>query len=187
MGIQIPSRKGAQQPPHFRLTLLWHGRPSQQLLSSCLILGEVSYWKTSHVHFKSSVVYHCVPLPRSADLLTSNIRSRYKVITVVITFGVSRIYDAKCIVVTRVCVPVCLCVCLSVRGRMPTLFCTDPDVTWRSGRGCPLVVHYWEDLQSVHGLRCYGNITRTRNVSEYVLVLALCLVMWCDLAVDGGD
>ena len=32
------------------------------------------------------------------------------------------------------------------------------------------------DLQSVHGLRCYGNITRTRNVSEYVLVLALCLV-----------
>jgi len=24
----------------------------------------------------------------------------------------------------------------------------------------PLVVHYWADLQSVHGLRCYGN---TRN------------------------
>jgi len=20
---------------------------------------------------------------------------------------------------------------------------TDPDVTWGSGRGCPLVVHYW--------------------------------------------
>jgi len=27
------------------------------------------------------------------------------------------------------------------------------------------------------GLRCYGNITRTRNVSEYTLVLALCLVL----------
>ena len=40
----------------------------------------------------------------------------------------------------------------------------------------PLVVHYWADLQSVHGLRCYGNITRTRNVSEYMLVLAVCLV-----------
>jgi len=26
-------------------------------------------------------------------------------------------------------------------------------------------------------LRCYGNITRTRNVSEYMLVLALCLVV----------
>jgi len=28
----------------------------------------------------------------------------------------------------------------------------------------------------VHGLRCCGNITRTRNVSEYVLVLTVCLV-----------
>jgi len=27
----------------------------------------------------------------------------------------------------------------------------------------------------VHGLRCYGNITRTRNVTEYMLVPALCL------------
>jgi len=38
------------------------------------------------------------------------------------------------------------------------------------------IVHYWADSQSVRGLRCYGNITRTRNVSEYMLVLALCLV-----------
>jgi len=55
-------------------------------------------------------------------------------------------------------------------------YCTDPDVTWGSGRGCPLVVHDLADFQSVHGLRCYGNITRTRNVSEYMLVLAVCLV-----------
>ena len=41
----------------------------------------------------------------------------------------------------------------------------------------PLVVHYWADLQSVHGLRCYGNITRTRNISEYMLILALYLVL----------
>jgi len=75
----------------------------------------------------------------------------------------------KCIVVTRVCV--CFCVAAACQH-----YCTDPDVTWRSDRGCPLVVHYWADLQSVHGLRCYGNITRTRNVSEYMLVLALCLV-----------
>jgi len=55
--------------------------------------------------------------------------------------------------------------------------CTDPDVTLRNGMGCRLVVHYWEDSQSVHGLRYYGNITQTRNVSEYyMLVLALCLV-----------
>ena len=50
--------------------------------------------------------------------------------------------------------------------------------------GCSLVVHYWADLQSVHGLRCYGNITRTRNVSEYMLVLALCLVKYVVSNVD---
>jgi len=38
-------------------------------------------------------------------------------------------------------------------------------------------VHYCADLQSVHGLRCYGNTTQTRNVSEYMLVLAQCLVV----------
>ena len=111
----------------------------------------------------------------------------------------------------------CMSVCLSAAVRPH--YCTDPDVTWGRGRGCPLVVHYWADLQSVHRLRCYGNITRTlvyagcarvadkwpagdggvlnitavawtagfqwwhsgditrtQNVSEYMLVLALCLV-----------
>jgi len=68
-----------------------------------------------------------------------------------------------------------LCVCLSAAA-CPH-YCTDPDVTWGSGiEDASLVVHCWVDLQSVHGLRCYGNITRTRNVSEYMLVLALCLV-----------
>jgi len=73
-----------------------------------------------------------------------------------------------------------LCVCLSVRGRMPTLL-HELICNLGSGRGCPLVVHYLVDLQSGHGLCCYGNITRTRNVSEYILVLALCLfvhVFW---------
>ena len=54
---------------------------------------------------------------------------------------------------------VCLCVCLPVCGRMPTLL-HGPGCNLGSGRGCPLVVHYWEDLQLVHGLRCYDN---TRN------------------------
>ena len=75
--------------------------------------------------------------------------------------------DAKCIVVTYVCV--------SVRGRMHTLL-HGPGCNRGSGRRCPLVVHYWADLQSVHGLRCYGNISRTRNVSKCMLVLALWLV-----------
>jgi len=67
---------------------------------------------------------------------------------------------AKCIVITRVC----LCVCLSTAA-CPH-YRTDPDVTWGNVRGCPLVVHYWADLQSVHGFRCCGNIARTRNVRE---------------------
>ena len=130
--------------------------------------------------------------------------------------------------------------CLSVAACLH--YCTDSDVTWGSGRGCPLVVHYWADLQSVHGLRCYGStrnawqspvvirqahrtphalrmpaktpltsnkidapavcatlsattpfhfvhtagdvVTRTRNVSEYMLVLALCLVKQCTGAIN---
>ena len=79
----------------------------------------------------------------------------------------------------RVCVSVFLCVCLSVwlSAAACQHYCTDPDVTWGSGRGCLLVVHYWADLQSVDMLRCYGNLTRTRNVSEYMIVLVVCLVM----------
>jgi len=130
-------------------------------------------------------------------------------------------------VVTRVC----LSVCVSVHGAC-LHYCTDPDITWWNGRRCPIVVHYWVDLQSVHRLRCYDNTMgmrsraqresarptarstphelrmpaksplagdkidahatcavpfrpycggvaiRTRNVSEYVLVLALCLVCY---------
>jgi len=59
----------------------------------------------------------------------------------------------------RLCVCLCLCVCLSAAVRPH--YCTDPDVTWGCGRACPLIVHYWADLQSGHGLHSYGNITRT--------------------------
>ena len=71
--------------------------------------------------------------------------------------------NAKCILVTRVCVSlsVCVCVCVSVACHIPTLL---------HGPGCNfggmVVVQYWVDLQSVHGFRCYDNIARTRNVSE---------------------
>jgi len=89
-------------------------------------------------------------------------------------------------VVTRVCVCVSVCVSVCLSAAACPHYCTDPDVTWGSGRGCPLVVHYWTDLQSVHGLRCYDNITRTRNVSEHMLVLALLSfsnIYRCNLAV----
>ena len=31
-------------------------------------------------------------------------------------------------------------------------------------------MHYWANVQPVHGLCCYGNVTRTRNVSEYACI-----------------
>jgi len=78
-----------------------------------------------------------------------------------------------CLSVNSVCVCVCVSVCLSAAVRPH--YCTDPDVNWGYGRGCPLVVHYWADLQPGHGLRCHGNITRTlatslrpsRNMTTY--------------------
>jgi len=55
-----------------------------------------------------------------------------------------------------VCLSVCLSLCLSLRGRMPTLL-HRPRCNLGEWWGSPQVVHYWADLQSVHGLRCYGN------------------------------
>jgi len=67
-----------------------------------------------------------------------------------------------------------LSVCLSLAAFQH--YCTDPDVTLENGRQCPLVVHYWADLQSVHGFRCYDNIAPNAKFSE-CSVLALCLVL----------
>ena len=43
---------------------------------------------------------------------------------------------------------------------------------WGNGRGCPLVMYYSEDLQLVHGFRCYDIIAPNANCQR-VLVLAL--------------
>jgi len=86
-----------------------------------------------------------------------------------ITFRVSvRRREMYCIVVTRVCVSVCLSL-----AAFPDYY-TDPDVTRGNGRGFAIAVHYWADLQSVRGFRCYDNITRTRNVSECSYSLYAC-------------
>jgi len=70
----------------------------------------------------------------------------------IVTFRVSRRPREMYCGHARLCV--CVCVCLSAAA-CPH-YCTDPDVTRESGKGCPLVLHYWADLQSVHGLRCCG-------------------------------
>jgi len=73
---------------------------------------------------------------------------------------------AKCVLV--------IAICLSLVA-FPH-YCTDLDVSWGNGKGCHLVVHYWADLQSVHGFRCYDNIAP--NVKcQRVLVFTLCLVI----------
>ena len=89
--------------------------------------------------------------------------------------------DAKCILVTRICLSVCL------SAAVFTQYCTDPDVTCGNGRGCPLVVHYWTVLvmQSVHGLRCYHNIARMRNVSDCLYSLYKWLADICKLLTGG--
>jgi len=95
-----------------------------------------------------------------------------------VTFRVSRRYDAKCILVTAVCVYVCV----SVPRRMPTLL-HGLGCNLRNDRGCPLLVHYCAGLQSVHGFRCYDNITPNAKCQQ-VIVLAVCLViisLWTSL------
>jgi len=99
-------------------------------------------------------------------------------LTTCITFRVSRrrreMY--KLIGHARVSVCVCMSVCPSLHAHT-TAVCTYPGVglTWGNGRGCPLIVHYWADLQSVHGFRCYSNIALNAKCQR-VLVLVLCLV-----------
>ena len=59
-------------------------------------------------------------------------------------------------------------VCLSLDAF--SHYCTDPDVTWGMVEGalsCTVVVHYWADLQSVHGFRCYDNIHVCKLIALY--------------------
>jgi len=73
------------------------------------------------------------------------------------TWGVD---EAKCVLVTAVCVSVCV----SVPHHIPTLL-HGPGCKLRKCRGCPLVVHCWVDLQFVHWFRCYDKC-RMQNVRE---------------------
>jgi len=42
----------------------------------------------------------------------------------------------------------------------------DPDVTWGRGRGCPLVVHYWADLQARVALLWQHNMNRCYRLAS---------------------
>jgi len=58
-------------------------------------------------------------------------------------------------------VSVCVFVCLSAAA-CPH-YCTDPDVTWESGRGCPLVVQYWRITGFT--IMCYTNLLLTLTLT----------------------
>ena len=67
--------------------------------------------------------------------------------------------EAKCILVTAICVSVC-------PSPIFPHYCTDPDISCGNGRACALIVHYWAYLQSVHGFRCYDDIVPNVNLSS---------------------
>jgi len=76
-----------------------------------------------------------------------------------------------------------LCVCLSVRGRMPTLL-DGPGCNLGNGRG-PLVVHCWADLQSVHEFHCYDDSAvricsrcTWQHSGEREMSASTCLWLW---------
>jgi len=131
------------------------------------------------VHFRTSFGYLCRPftsvrpavvgviwiadilicgwLPAHATLLLWVVVATCSVITFCVSRRRRKMYCGHARL--SVCLSVCVSVCLS--AAVCPHYCTDLGVTWGSGRGWLLVVHYWADLQSVRGLRCYSNITRT--------------------------
>ena len=56
------------------------------------------------------------------------------------------------------CLCVCLSMCLSVWPSPHSHTTARTRMQLAGMAGVPLVVHYWANLQSVHGFRCYDNI-----------------------------
>ena len=80
------------------------------------------------------------------------------------------------------CVCVCMCVCVSVclfAYSSPHAHTTARTRTLGNGKECPLVVHFWADLQSVHDLYAMTSQRRTRNVSECLYSLCAWFDLYC--------
>jgi len=113
---------------------------------------------TQQVMSTTLLFIHCQTEVNISNMLSFTTSEFFFYGFVIIKFCLSRRQRKMYCGHARLCLCVCLSVCLST-AVFPH-YCMDPDVTWGSGRGCP-IVHYWADLQSVHGLHFYGNITRT--------------------------
>jgi len=79
-----------------------------------------------------------------------------------------RVVDDECILVA------CICVCLTVCCRTLTVL-HGPGCNLGGMVGCPLIAHYWADLQPVHRCLCYDK-TAPNVKCQRVIVLALRLV-----------
>jgi len=96
--------------------------------------------------------------------------------------------DSKCIVVTRVCVSVC-----QSAAACPH-YCTDPDVTWGSGRGCPtccallggFVIGARVALLWQHNVNPSYKLASIPRYDDIVRMLGECARCWSWLASDGG-
>ena len=79
------------------------------------------------------------PTAASVTMTVVRFSSQLYLFIYFITFPASRRPREMCCGHARLCVCLSVCVCLSAVS-CPH-YCTDPDVTWGSGRGCPLVVY----------------------------------------------
>ena len=98
-----------------------------------------------------------------------------------ITFRVSLRRREMYIGHTRLCLSLCVSVCLSLTA-FPH-YCTVPDVTWGNGRGAPYLCTVGRIYKSVHGFRCDDNIARMRNVNE--CLYSLCAWLWSPYGIWG--
>jgi len=80
--------------------------------------------------------------------------------------------EEKCILVTAVCVSVCLSL-----AAFPH-YCTDPDVTWGNDRGALQLFTIARICNRCTGFVCYEN--SAEGECQRVLVFALCLVLSSD-------
>jgi len=91
--------------------------------------------------------------------------------------------DAKCIVVTRVYLCVCVSVYLSVHGRIPTLL-HGPECNLGNGRWCPLVAHFWGGFAIGAPVSLLWQHSAEREMSASACTLLdLCLVCLCVVCV----
>jgi len=156
-------------PAHV-LTIWWtYGRPTSgwDLLASLWHSSKFQWisrlGSVTARHSSSGRQPNFAELNRGRHLYSAGRPSRWALahIVVIITFRVSRRpWEMYC---CHSRFFVCLSVWLSVRGRMPTVL-HGPGLTWRSGRGCLLVVHCWADLQSVQD--CIAMATLWKCVAE---------------------